>query len=131
MSLNELCTLYKHTAGTTAAIVHAAVIKRTQDRNESLNHAGWRIKLTATNAFFLSKLRDTVFIGAAQKIFAFFRVTHVDIVCEDINHITQNSLIKVRTGIILRKDILQSLILGFNSSHSRIDNRSNFRSMSR
>jgi len=35
MCFNELFTLYKHTAGTAAAIVHSAVIKRTQNGNQS------------------------------------------------------------------------------------------------
>ena len=130
VSLNKFCTLYEHTTAATAAIVYTAVVKWAKDRDERLNHAGRSIEFASADTFFFCKLCDAVFIGTAKKVFTLRGVAHVDVISKDVNDITQHTLVQIWACIIFRKDILQSLVLSFNGSHSRIDNRSNFRSMS-
>jgi len=130
MSLNEFCALHEHTAGTAATIIYTAVIKRAEDRNECLDYAGRRIEFTAADTFFFCKLRDTVFVGATEEVFALCGISHINVVCKDVNDITQHPLIKVGAGVVLRKDVLQRLVLSFDSSHGVIDNRANLRRVS-
>ena len=129
MRLNKLCALHEHTAGATAAIINAAVVKRAQNSNQRFDYAGRRVEFAATNTFFFRKLSDAVFIGAPQKIFTLFCVAHIDIVGKNIDHIAQHPLIEVRTGVVLRKYIFQCFILRLNRSHGRINDSADLRGM--
>ena len=75
------------------------------------------------------KLCNAVFVGATEEIFTLCGIVHIYVVCEDVHDITQHSLIEIRAGIVLRKDILKCLVLGFDSPHSIIDNRADLRRM--
>ena len=110
MCFNKLFALHKHTAGTTAAIIYSAVIKRTKNRNQCFYYTGWCIKFSTANSFFFCKLRYAIFISTSEKILAGFCITHINAICEDVNHITQNSFVQIRACIIFRKNILQFLI---------------------
>ena len=129
MCLNKFCALHEHTAGPTAAIVDAAVIKRAQNSNQRFDYAGRRVEFAATNTFFFRKLSDAVFIGAPQKVFTLFCVAHIDIVGKNIDHIAQHPLIKVGAGVVLGKHILQCFILRLNRSHGRINDSADLRGM--
>ena len=130
MSLKEFHALYEHTPRATTRVIYTAVIERFQNCNDSLNDTGRRIELAAFNTFISSELCNTVFVSSAQKIFAFFRIRHIH-VCEQVNNITQNSLIQIRTCVILRKYIFQRFVFCFDCSHCIVNDSSNLRSMSR
>ena len=102
--LDELHALHKHTARATARVVHPAVIERLQDCNDCLNDAGRCIELAALHTFVGSKLCDAILVGSAQKVFAFLCIRHIHI-GEQIDDIAQNSLVQIRTCVILRKHI--------------------------
>ena len=105
-------------------------MKRTEDGNERLNHAGRRVEFTASYAFLLRKLRDTVFVCTTEEIFALFGIAHINVVREDVHDITQHPLIEIGATLVLRKDVLQRLVLSFDSSHGVIDDRANLRRVS-
>ena len=67
-------------------------------------------------------------LGATEQIFTILSIGHIHI-GEQIDHITKHTLVKVWTCVILRQNILQSLVLVLDSSHSIINDRANFRRM--
>ena len=104
--LNKFFTLNKHTTRPTTTVIHTAIIKWAQNRNQCLNNARWRVELTTANTFLLCKLSNTILICATQKIFTRFCITHINIVGKNINYITQNSFVQIWTCVILRQYIL-------------------------
>ena len=130
MRLNEFCALHEHTAGTAAAVIYTAVIKGTQDGNERLNHAGRCIEFTTANAFFFRELCNAVFVCTTEEVFTLFGIAHINVVREDVYDIAQNPLVEVGAGVVLRKNIFQRLVLGFDSSHGVINDRADLRRVS-
>ena len=128
--LDELHALNKHTAGATARVIHTAVVERLQDCNDGLNDAGRCIELAALHTFVSSKLCDAILVSSSQKIFAFLCIRHIHI-GEQIDDIAQNSLVQIRTCVILRKHIFQRFVFCFNLSHGFIKDCADFRSVSR
>ena len=88
MCFNKFFTLDKHATRTTTAIIHSAVVKWSQNRHQRFYYTGRCIELSATNAFFFSELSNTIFICTPKKIFARLRITHINIICKNINYIT-------------------------------------------
>ena len=105
MCLDEFCALHEHTTGTAAAVIYAAVVKRAEDGNERLNHAGRRIEFTAADPFLFRKLCNTVFVCTTEEVFALFGAAHVNVVCKDVHDIALHPFIAIGAGVVLRKDI--------------------------
>ena len=88
MSLYKLCALNKHASRTATTIIHPTIIKGFENFYKCFNHAGWGVEFAASNTFFFRKLCNTILICTSKKIFAFFRVTHINIICENIHNVS-------------------------------------------
>ena len=125
MVLDKLCRLHKHTAAAAAGVVHAP-LERLQYLYQGAYNAGRREEFAATLALLLGKHGQAVFVGATKNILFAAVIQHFD-VGEQVYHITQATLVQFRTGEVLGQNVLQALVLFFNSAHSIVNYRANLR----
>ena len=130
MCLQKFNWLNKHSAGTTARVINAAVIKRFQYFHNGFNNAWWRVKFTAFGAFVCGKLGNAIFISAPEQVFILICLRHINIVGKKVNHIAQNTFIKVLIGIIFWQNIFKCFVFCLYRPHGFIYNHTDFRCMS-
>ena len=112
VALYKLGALYKHTAASAARVINSALV-RLQNLYQRADNAGRRIELATILALQAGKLLQTVFVGSAQQVFLLASIVHF-YVRKEIYHITQTTLVQLRTGKILRQNALQSFVFTLN-----------------
>jgi hypothetical protein len=78
-----------------SSVVYAGIRLRLQNSNQRFNNAGRRVEFSATDAFFLRKLCNAVFVCAPEQILAGPRIGHINIIREDVNYIAEDLLIQI------------------------------------
>ena len=101
-----LATCHYYDTFPTATIIDTGICCGAENGDKGFNNAGWRIKFSATNTFFLSELVDAIFISAPKNILIVGRLAHVDVIREDVDDITQNLSAQIWAGA----DILKLLL---------------------
>ena len=112
VALDKLGALYKHTTTSAARVIDSALV-RLQYLYKRADNAGRRIELATILALQAGKLLQTVFVGSAQQVFLLASIVHF-YVRKEIYHITQTTLVQLRTGKILRQNALQSFVFTLN-----------------
>ena len=87
---------------------------------QGTHNTGRREEFAATLALLLGKHGQAVFVGATKNILFAAVIQHFDI-GEQVYHIAQATLVQFRTGKVLGSNILQALVLFFNSTHGIVN----------
>ena len=125
VALYKLGALHKHTTASAARVIDSALV-RLQNLYQRADNTGRRIELATILALQGSKLLQTVFVGSAQQVFLLASIVHF-YVRKEIYHITQTTLVQLRTGKILRQNALQSFVFTLNGSKCFIYHHAYFR----
>jgi len=125
---DEFCRLDEHAAGAAARVINAP-IKRLQNFNKGSHNTGGSIELTGKFAFLFGKLGEAIFVCTTENVLAVSMLDHLN-VREKVNHFAKTPLVQLRTGKILRKNILEAFVLFLDAEHCSINHRANFRSVS-
>ena len=123
--LDELHRLDEHAARTAARVVHALSFGGLEYAHDCLYHACGRVEFAALYAFVACELRDAVFVGAAEQVFARLRVAHVH-VGEHVHHVAEHALVQFRACVVLGEDTFEAFVVGFDRLHRVVDDRADF-----
>lgn len=128
MVLDKLDALHEHAAGTAAGVIDALAFARLEDAHDGFHNACGGVEFAALHAFVACELRDAIFVGAAEQIFARFGVAHVH-VAEHIDHVAEHALVEVGGRIILGEHAFECLVVLLNFDHRLIENLADFGSV--
>ena len=125
MAFDKFRRLHKHSAAPAAGVIHPPVIGL-QDFHQCAHHAGRRVEFARQLALLLGKFGKAVFVGSAENVLFVSVLDHAD-VGEKIDHLTQPSLVQLRTGKVFRQNVLQALVVLLNRAHGFVNRRADFR----
>src|ERR1019366_4310081 len=110
----------KQAAGAATGIEDPALVGR-KHLDQHADHAAGRVELAALLALGAGKLREEVFVDAAQDVLAaILLVAHRDR-ADQVNQFAQALLIQSGPRVFFRQDTLQLLVVALDGKHGVVD----------
>ena len=120
MGADELDRLHEHAGGAATGVIDPSLI-RLQHLDQQLDHAARGVELAALFAFGTGKLRQKVFVNAAQHVLGpGLCVADLDI-ADEINELAEPLLVERRAGVVFGQHILEHRVVALNAGHGGID----------
>ena len=126
--LDELDALHEHAAGAAAGVINAFAFTWLEDFDDGLDNACGGVEFAALDAFVTCELRDAVFVGATEQVFACFGVAHVHIT-EHIDDVSEHALVEFGCRVVFGENSLEVLVVFFDVDHGLVENLADFGSV--
>src|SRR5690606_25808388 len=123
--LDELLTLDEHTARSAAGIVDAP-LEGLDHLDQQPNDSPRGVELTSVSPLRRGEFVEEVLVHPAEE-FLILTVLIAHFEGEQIDQLAQSRLVQLRSGIILRQDSLEGLVLPLDGNHGVVDDLSNLR----